>query len=106
MSKVAETALPAHGVIVGPDFIANAGGVICAATEYRGGSERETFDAIEQRIRANTRQVLEASRRCQRFPRGPACVCRGASTRRHADEALALTRCASAEDLVARLDLM
>ena len=32
-------ALAARGVLVVPDFIANAGGVICAAVEYRGGTE-------------------------------------------------------------------
>lgn len=35
----AEAALAARGILVLPDFIANAGGVICAATEYRGGTE-------------------------------------------------------------------
>jgi len=38
----AERALAAKGVLVIPDFIANAGGVICAAMEYAGekmGSE-------------------------------------------------------------------
>jgi glutamate dehydrogenase/leucine dehydrogenase len=65
----AETALHARGVLVVPDFIANAGGVICAATEYRGGTEREAFDHIADRIRANTRLVLEASRRDANVPR-------------------------------------
>jgi glutamate dehydrogenase (NAD(P)+) len=32
----AEQALAARGVLVLPDFVANAGGVICAAVEYRG----------------------------------------------------------------------
>jgi glutamate dehydrogenase/leucine dehydrogenase len=68
----AETALHTRGVLVVPDFIANAGGVICAATEYRGGTERAAFDAIEQRIRANTRQVLQASRRDANVPRAAA----------------------------------
>jgi glutamate dehydrogenase/leucine dehydrogenase len=65
----AEKALHARGVLVVPDFIANAGGVICAATEYRGGTERAAFGSIDERIRANTRQVLEASRRDANVPR-------------------------------------
>jgi hypothetical protein len=35
----AEQALAARGLLLLPDFIANAGGVICAAIEYRGGTE-------------------------------------------------------------------
>ena len=38
-SREAEQALAARGVLVLPDFIANAGGVICTAIEYRGGTE-------------------------------------------------------------------
>jgi glutamate dehydrogenase/leucine dehydrogenase len=64
-----EAALHARGVLVVPDFIANAGGVIAAATEYRGGTEREAFGDIADRIRANTRLVLEASRRDASIPR-------------------------------------
>jgi len=54
----AETALAERGVLVLPDFIANAGGVICAAVEYRGGSEAAAFAAIDEKIRSNTRAVL------------------------------------------------
>jgi glutamate dehydrogenase (NAD(P)+) len=68
----AEAALHARGVLVVPDFIANAGGVICAAVEYRGGTRRAAFDYIDERIRANTREVLEASRRDNVLPRSAA----------------------------------
>jgi glutamate dehydrogenase (NAD(P)+) len=68
----AEQALHARGVLVLPDFIANAGGVICAATEYRGGTERMAFDEIDARIRANTRAVIEHSRRAGILPRAAA----------------------------------
>jgi glutamate dehydrogenase (NAD(P)+) len=54
----AEKALAARGVTVVPDFIANAGGVICAAMEYRGATRSQAFDAIAERIRANTAAVL------------------------------------------------
>jgi glutamate dehydrogenase (NAD(P)+) len=63
----AEAALAARGVLVLPDFIANAGGVICAATEYQNGTEAAAFAAIDEKIRANTRQVLDAARQ-QRIP--------------------------------------
>lgn len=65
----AEQALHARGVLVVPDFIANAGGVICAATEYRGGTQHDAFAYIDERIRANTRAVLEESRRNKTLPR-------------------------------------
>jgi glutamate dehydrogenase (NAD(P)+) len=54
----AEAILHDRGVLVLPDFIANAGGVICGAVEYGGGTEREAFEVIEEKIRANTHEVL------------------------------------------------
>ena len=68
----AEQALHARGVLVVPDFIANAGGVICAAIEYRGGTQRDALDSIDERVRANTRAVLEESRRVKTLPRAAA----------------------------------
>lgn len=65
----AERMLHERGVLIVPDFIANAGGVICASIEYRGGTERAALDSIDERIRANTRRVLEESRRGQQPPR-------------------------------------
>jgi len=65
----AERALHARGILVVPDFIANAGGVICAAMEYRGGTQRAALDYIDERIRANTRAVLEKSQREKILPR-------------------------------------
>jgi glutamate dehydrogenase/leucine dehydrogenase len=65
----AEQALHARGILSVPDFIANAGGVICAAVEYRGGSARDAFATIDERIRANTRAVLEESRASGEAPR-------------------------------------
>ena len=55
----------ARAILVVPDFIANAGGVICAAVEYHGGSESSAFEQIAQKIRHNTEAV-----RCRGF--GPA----------------------------------
>ncbi len=55
----AEAVLHERGVVNVPDFIANAGGVICAAVEYHGGSQAGAFDAIAERIKRNTAEVLE-----------------------------------------------
>lgn len=59
----AEAWMHQHGVVSVPDFIANAGGVISAAVEYRGGTEAQALAAIEEKVRANTAEVLERSRR-------------------------------------------
>jgi glutamate dehydrogenase (NAD(P)+) len=58
----AEQTLHERGVLVIPDFIANAGGVICAAMEYRGATQGAAFAAIEEKIRTNTTAVLDAVR--------------------------------------------
>jgi glutamate dehydrogenase (NAD(P)+) len=54
----AEKLLHERGVLCIPDFIANAGGVICAAMEYHGASQTAAFQVIEEKIRENTREVL------------------------------------------------
>jgi glutamate dehydrogenase/leucine dehydrogenase len=68
----AEAILHRRGILVVPDFIANAGGVICAAVEYGGGSESAAFEQIAEKIRRNTQEVLERSRRESREPRSTA----------------------------------
>lgn len=65
----AEKYLHEHGVLCVPDFIANAGGVICAAMEYAGASESAVFDVIAQKLRDNTEQVLEQARVQGMLPR-------------------------------------
>ncbi len=59
VTEEAEEILHRRGVICVPDFISNAGGVICAAVEYHGGSQAQAFATIEEKIRANTAEVLE-----------------------------------------------
>ena len=65
----AEKILHGKGVLCIPDFIANAGGVICAAMEYHGASQRAALETIEEKLRHNTLQVLETARRQQILPR-------------------------------------
>jgi len=50
-----------HGILYVPDFIANAGGVICAAMEYQGAGESAALAAIAEKVSRNTRLVLERS---------------------------------------------
>jgi glutamate dehydrogenase (NAD(P)+) len=65
----AEAELHRRGILVVPDFIANAGGVICAAMEYHGATQSQAFDAIAERVAANTEAVLADSRRRGVAPR-------------------------------------
>jgi glutamate dehydrogenase/leucine dehydrogenase len=58
----AEATLHERGVFVMPDFVANAGGVICASVEYQGGTETQAFAAIDERIRANTADIIRVAR--------------------------------------------
>ncbi len=61
VTPAAETRLHEKAVVSVPDFIANAGGVICAAAELTHGSQRLAFEEIEERVRSNTDVVLEES---------------------------------------------
>ena len=71
-TEEAERILHERGIVVVPDFIANAGGVICAAVEYHGGSQSAAFAEIADKIRNNTREVLTRSRDEQITPRSAA----------------------------------
>jgi glutamate dehydrogenase (NAD(P)+) len=72
ISAEAESVLHQRGVLSIPDFIANAGGVICAAVEYHGGTQKGAFETIEEKIAANTSSVLEAVEREGIEPRAAA----------------------------------
>ncbi len=47
------------GILVVPDFVANAGGVISSYVEYIEGNEKDMFKMVEEKITKNTKQVLE-----------------------------------------------
>jgi glutamate dehydrogenase (NAD(P)+) len=58
-TETAEARLHERGILYVPDFIANAGGVICAAMEYHGATETAAMDTIREKVSRNTRLVLE-----------------------------------------------
>ncbi len=74
LTYAAEKYLYKKGVLVVPDFIANPGGVICSAMEYRGEIlvKSEVFKVIEEKVRLNTQLVLEAAKTNQSMPRDAA----------------------------------
>jgi glutamate dehydrogenase (NAD(P)+) len=55
--------------LVLPDFIANAGGVICAMVEYRGGTQSAALTYIDEKSRTNTKEVLGEVQRTDVLPR-------------------------------------
>ena len=65
----AEKMLSDRGILCIPDFIANAGGVICAAMEYHGATQTLAFQAIEEKLCENTRLLLKASQEKGVLPR-------------------------------------
>jgi len=60
------------GILVVPDVVANAGGVISSFVEYQGGNEEDMFRLVEKTITENTRIVLERARKNNRPPRAVA----------------------------------
>lgn len=74
----AEEILHRRGILSVPDFIANAGGVICAAVEYHAGTQTAAFALIEEKIRANTAEVLARAREANELPRTAAMAVAGA----------------------------
>jgi hypothetical protein len=69
LTFAAERPLHDRHVLVVPDFIANAGGVICAAVEYQGGTQSTALQMIEEKIRCNTTLVLEEATKQGILPR-------------------------------------
>lgn len=84
-TRGAEQILHQRGVLCIPDFIANAGGVICAAVEHAGGTRSQAFAVIEDKVAANTRELLERVRSEDAEPRTVA----ESMARRRLDEAMA-----------------
>jgi glutamate dehydrogenase (NAD(P)+) len=65
----AERILHERGTLIIPDFIANAGGVICASVEYHGGTQTQALSTIEEKIRTNTEAVLANAKKSGALPR-------------------------------------
>jgi len=60
-TRMAEQMLFEKGVLVIPDCLVNAGGVIGSYVEYIGGNADEAFALIDKKIRENVRQVMEGA---------------------------------------------
>jgi glutamate dehydrogenase/leucine dehydrogenase len=84
VTPAAEAVLARRGILTVPDVVANAGGVICASVEHRGGGRIQAFAEISERIRANTAEMLDRMRSGDVLPR-------------EAAEAMAMARLTAAE---------
>ena len=69
VTEDAEAMLYKRGVFCVPDFIANAGGVICAALEYGGGTQGQLFPLIDEKVRGNTAEMLDRMKKGRVLPR-------------------------------------
>src|SRR3989344_5260991 len=72
MSEQVEELLHRKGVLVVPDFVANAGGVISSYVEYTGGNEKKMFRMVEDKVRKNTDLVLTQAEKKKTYPRAAA----------------------------------
>lgn len=68
-TEEAEIWMHSAGILNVPDFIANAGGVICASVEYHGGTQKQAMAAIEEKIRINTEETLFRAKKGGLLPR-------------------------------------
>ena len=57
-----EMILYKKGVVIIPDLIANAGGVMSSYTEHIGGAKEQAFSLIRERVRNNTKMILEKAK--------------------------------------------
>ncbi|HEX6418046.1 MAG TPA: Glu/Leu/Phe/Val dehydrogenase [Acidimicrobiales bacterium] len=57
----AEARLHERGVLCLPDWIVNAGGLICASAEHRGEGRARAFERIAEIVGDNTRTVIEGA---------------------------------------------
>jgi glutamate dehydrogenase (NAD(P)+) len=69
MREHIEEELSKKGIMIVPDFVANAGGVISSYAEYKGYDSRKMFELVENKIRKATASVLKKSIKESRNPR-------------------------------------
>lgn len=69
MKEEVEDWLWKKGILIVPDFVANAGGVISSYAEYRGYNPKRMFDLVERKIKKTTKAVLKKSMREKKNPR-------------------------------------
>jgi len=69
ITESAEKLLHDRGILIVPDFVANAGGVITASVEYHGGTELIALDRTKSMVRKNTKELLDKVYSDKTYPR-------------------------------------
>ncbi len=69
MREPIENELWKKGIMIVPDFVANAGGVISSYAEYRGYNPKRMFELVERKITEATSTVMKKSVALRRNPR-------------------------------------
>ncbi|MBI4448473.1 Glu/Leu/Phe/Val dehydrogenase [Candidatus Woesearchaeota archaeon] len=64
-----EEVLHKRGVLIVPDFVANAGGVISSYVEYIGGTASEVFPLVKEKIQKSTKACLDRAKQKGISPR-------------------------------------
>ncbi|MBI4050296.1 MAG: Glu/Leu/Phe/Val dehydrogenase [Candidatus Doudnabacteria bacterium] len=72
MTEEIEKELHKKGILVVPDFVANAGGVISSYAEYRGYNPKRMLELVEKKIKSSTTMVLKRALRQKKNPRAVA----------------------------------
>lgn len=57
------------GILVIPDFLANAGGVIAVACELKGQTAERSFEVISSKIQGNLKALLDLVYKEKMYPR-------------------------------------
>jgi len=73
-SPAAERILRSRGVLLVPDIVANAGGVISSYAELKGYGVQEALNLVEQRVSKSTKNVLERATSANILPRDAAMI--------------------------------
>jgi len=60
------------GILIVPDIVANAGGVISSYAEYRGYNPKRMLETVRTRMIKNVRSVLKKTKKENKSPRGVA----------------------------------
>lgn len=69
MKEHIEEILHRRGVLVIPDFVANAGGVISSYAEHKGMNEKKMFTLVEEKITKSMTALCTELKRTNRVPR-------------------------------------
>ncbi len=72
MTTEIEEKLHELGILVVPDFVANAGGVISSYAEYVGKHPGQMLKLVEEKITKNTRIILDRAKASKQSPRAAA----------------------------------